>query len=123
MRVQLSKTFSFEAAHYLPGFPDGHKCRRLHGHSYKVDVVVGGEIREDKGYLIDYGRIAEAFAPIYEQLDHHCLNEIEGLENPTAEMLAKWIWDRLEPRLQILVEIDVHETCTSGCRYRGPDPE
>ena len=120
MFVQLRKQFRFEAAHFLPTFPDGHKCRRMHGHSYRVD-------------LIDYGVITELCEPIRSQLDHYLLNEIEGLNNPTAEHLARWIWQRLEPTIDAVVadaacpptarphlaEIIVHETCTSACHYQG----
>jgi 6-pyruvoyltetrahydropterin/6-carboxytetrahydropterin synthase len=120
MRVRLAKTFGFEAAHYLPGFPDGHKCRRMHGHSFRVDVVVEGEIPRGQSYLIDYGDIALAIEPIRKQLDHYCLNEIDGLEDPTSEMIARWIWERLDGVLPHLAEVHVHETCTSRCEYRGP---
>lgn len=119
MRVRLVKTFDFEAAHWLPSFPEGHKCRRLHGHSFRVDVAVAGEVPADRGYLVDYGEIKAAIAPVRETLDHYCLNEIDGLENPTSEMLARWIWLRLKPALPMLEEITVHETCTSKCVYRG----
>jgi 6-pyruvoyltetrahydropterin/6-carboxytetrahydropterin synthase len=119
MHVRLVKTTGFEAAHFLPTFPEGHKCRRLHGHSYKVDIIVAGEVPEEQGFLLDYGAIKAAFAPIKEQLDHYCLNEIEGLANPTSEVLAKWIWDRLKPRLPLLDELVIHETCNSRCAYRG----
>jgi len=119
MRVRLAKSFSFEAAHWLPTFPDGHKCRRLHGHSFHVDVFVEGDVAPERGFLIDYGDIKAAIAPVEKALDHCCLNEIEGLENPTAEMIAKWIFDRLRPTLPLLSEVVVHETCTSRCEYRG----
>ena len=119
MHVRLTKSFRFEAAHWLPTFPEGHKCRRMHGHSYHVDVVVAGEVPETDGYLIDYGRIKAAIAPVEQQLDHYILNDIEGLANPTAEVLARWIWQRLKPALPLLDEIIVHETCTSACAYRG----
>lgn len=119
MRIRLVKTFGFEAAHWLPTFPEGHKCRRLHGHSFRVDVVVEGDVDPDKGYLVDYGDIAAAIEPVYAQLDHRCLNEVEGLENPTAEMLAAWLWQRLHPALPMLAEVNVHETCTTACVYRG----
>lgn len=119
MFVRLTKTFHFEAAHRLPTFPDGHKCRRLHGHSFRFDVIVEGEVDESKGYLIDYGDIKIAAEPIVRRLDHYFLNEIEGLSNPTAEVLAQWIFDRLKPTLPQLTAIVVHETCTSSCEYRG----
>lgn len=119
MRVRLSKTFHFEAAHDLPTFPDGHKCRRLHGHSFRFDVVVEGDVDPAKGYLIDYGDIKAAAEPIVKQLDHYYLNDIEGLSNPTSEVLAGWLWDRLKPSLTLLAQIVVYETCTSACEYRG----
>ncbi|MCA9312559.1 MAG: 6-carboxytetrahydropterin synthase QueD [Phycisphaerales bacterium] len=119
MHVRLVKTFGFEAAHWLPTFPAGHKCRRMHGHSFKVDVVVEGEASEQDGYLMDYGDIKRAIAPVEQQLDHHLLNEVEGLENPTSEMIARWIFHRLQPALPLLSEVIVYETCTSRCHYRG----
>lgn len=119
MKVRLIKQFHFEAAHDLPTFPPGHKCRRLHGHSFRFDVVVEGDVDLGKGYLIDYGDIKKAAEPLILRLDHHYLNEIEGLSNPTSENLAKWIWDRLKPSMKELTCIIVHETCTSSCEYRG----
>ncbi len=119
MNMKLMKSFEFEAAHLLPCFPEGHKCRRLHGHSYKIDVVIQGDIPEGQSHLLDYADIKSAYAPIREQLDHYYLNEIEGLENPTAEVLAKWIWDRLKPTLPMLTLIRVHETCNNACEYAG----
>jgi 6-pyruvoyltetrahydropterin/6-carboxytetrahydropterin synthase len=119
MRVSLTKSFRFEAAHWLPTFPEGHKCRRLHGHSFLVDVIVEGEVAEADGYLIDYGQMKSAIKPVEEQLDHYLLNEIPGLANPTAEMLSRWIWQKLKPALPLLACIRVHETCTTACEYRG----
>jgi len=119
MFVRLSKTSRFEAAHDLPTFPPDHKCRRLHGHSFRFDVIVEGEVDPAKGYLIDYGDIKKAADPLVKRLDHYYLNEIEGLSNPTSEVLAKWIFDRLKPALPQLSSIIVHETCTSTCEYRG----
>ena len=119
MNVRLSKTFRFEAAHWLPTFPEGHKCRRMHGHSFRAEVVVAGEVDETKGYLMDYGEIKRAIRPIEDQLDHRLLNDIEGLENPTAENLARWVWQRLNPELPLLDRVRVYETCTSACEYRG----
>jgi 6-pyruvoyltetrahydropterin/6-carboxytetrahydropterin synthase len=117
--MDIFKTFSIEAAHRLPNVPDGHQCARLHGHSFRVDLVVSGEPDPHTGWIIDFAEIKAAFGPLYAQLDHHYLNEVEGLENPTSERLATWIWERLKPDLPLLSEVVVHETCTSGCRYRG----
>ncbi len=119
MIVELVKEFSFESAHHLPHVPEDHKCRRLHGHSYRVTLTVKGEVDDKMGWLIDYADIKAAFAPLLERLDHYYLNEIEGLENPTSEVLAKWIWDRLIDDLPLLHSIQVHETCESSCIYRG----
>lgn len=119
MFVRLNKTFRFEAAHFLPCFPEGHKCRRLHGHSFRFDVQVAGDADPARGFLIDFGQIKQAVEPVLEQLDHHYLNEIPGLEIPTSEVLSKWIWDRLKPNLPLLAAITVYETCSSACEYRG----
>lgn len=119
MHVRLAKTFHFEAAHDLPTFPEGHKCRRLHGHSFRFDVIVEGEVDQAKGYLIDFGDIKTAAEPLVEQLDHCYLNDIQGLSNPTSENLARWLWERLKPRLPPLSAIVIYETCTSRCEYRG----
>jgi 6-pyruvoyltetrahydropterin/6-carboxytetrahydropterin synthase len=119
MHMRLVKTFRFEAAHSLPSFPDGHKCRRLHGHSFRFDVIVAGEVDPARGYLIDYGDIKAAVDPIVKQLDHYHLNDIAGLANPTSEMIAHWLWQRIKPVLPMLDEIIVYETCTSACHYCG----
>jgi len=118
--MEVFKEITFEAAHRLPNLPADHKCARLHGHSYRVVVHVEGPLTPDEGWVVDFADIGEAFAPLHEQLDHRYLNDVEGLDNPTSERLAEWIWDRLAPRLAGLSEVVVHETCTSGCRYRGP---
>ncbi|MHB1306535.1 MAG: 6-carboxytetrahydropterin synthase QueD [Limisphaerales bacterium] len=119
MKVELRKTFQFEAAHLLPHLPETHKCRRLHGHSFQAEIVVAGECDPQLGWLIDYADLKQAFSPLWEQLDHRYLNEIPGLSNPTSEMIAVWIWDRLKPRLPELIEVMVAETCTARCVYRG----
>ncbi len=119
MVVRLSKTFRFEAAHDLPSFPEGHKCRRLHGHSFQFEVIVEGPVDSGRGYLIDYGDIQKAGEPVVNQLDHRYLNELPGLSNPTAEVLAVWIYDRMKVSLPALSAVVVRETCTSSCEYRG----
>ncbi len=117
--MEIFKEFTFEAAHRLPNLPAGHKCTRLHGHSFRVAVHVAGPVAEREGWVMDFADIKSAFQPIKDQLDHYYLNEIEGLENPTSEVLARWIWTRLAPRLPGLTQLVVRETCTSGCIYRG----
>ncbi len=119
VKVELRKTFQFEAAHLLPRLPKTHKCRRLHGHSFKVEVVVAGESDPKLDWLIDYADINRAFRPIHERLDHFHLNDIPGLENPTSENIALWIWKKLKPRLPLLMEVVVAETCNAKCVYRG----
>lgn len=117
--MQLRKSFQFEAAHRLPHLPEGHKCHRLHGHSFMAEIVVEGPLDPQLGWVMDYADIKAAFRPLWEQLDHRYLNEVPGLENPTSEHLARWIWQRLKPTLPQLVEIVVAETCTARCVYRG----
>ena len=119
--MRLYKDFSFEAAHRLPNVPTGHKCARLHGHSFQVRVTVEGPVGERTGWVMDFADLKAAFAPVYDRLDHRYLNEIPGLENPTSEILARWIWRELRPTLAGLTEIEVRETCTTGCAYRGED--
>ena len=119
MRVELRKSFQFEAAHLLPHLPQTHKCRRLHGHSFKVEIVVAGDCDPKLGWLIDYADISDAFKPLLSQLDHYYLNEIPGLDNPTSENISAWIWERLKPALPLLTEVVVAETCQSRCVYRG----
>jgi len=112
--MHIFKVFHLEAAHRLPNVPEGHKCARLHGHSFKVEIHVVGEPDPKMGWVMDFADVKSAFAPLYDQLDHHYLNDIEGLENPTSEMLARWIFQRLSLRLPGLDKVVVHETCTSG---------
>ena len=119
MNMELRKTFQFEAAHLLPNLPLTHKCRRLHGHSFQAEIVVAGECDPKLGWLMDYADISEAFKSLWEQLDHRYLNEIPGLENPTSENIALWIWERLKPKLPLLTEVIIAETCLSRCVYQG----
>lgn len=117
--MQIYKEFSFEAAHRLPNVPAGHKCSRLHGHTFYVRLYVDGPVGEHSGWVMDFSDIKAAFKPLHDRLDHYYLNDIEGLENPTSENLARWIWTQLKPTLPLLSQIEVRETCTSGCLYRG----
>jgi len=117
--MEIYKDFTFEAAHLLPNVPEGHKCARLHGHSFKVRVTVAGDIGVESGWIMDFTDIKGAFKPIEQELDHYYLNDIPGLENPTSEVLAKWIWAKLKPGLPQLSRLEIKETCTSGCIYTG----
>ena len=117
--MEIFREFTFEAAHRLPNVPAGHKCARLHGHSFAITVHVAGPLDARLGWVIDFADVKEAWRPLHEALDHRYLNDIEGLDNPTSEHVARWIWERLAPRLPGLSGITVKETCTSGCVYRG----
>lgn len=117
-KMEIYKEFKFEAAHFLPNVPEGHKCSRLHGHSYGIDIWATGPVDEDSGWVLELADISRAFDPVCDQLDHHFLNEVDGLCNPTSENLARWIWDRLAPALPLLSKVIVHETRTSGCVYQ-----
>jgi len=119
MVVELKKEFRFEAADWLPRVPRTHKCARLHGHSFRVDVMLSGEVDPKTGWLVDFANVEDAFAPLRDRLDHHTLNEIEGLENPTSEVLAAWIFDRLREALPLLSAVTVWETADACCTYRG----
>lgn len=121
--MEIFKEFRLEAAHRLPNLPPDHKCARLHGHSFRVRIAVRGPLHPTLGWVQDFAELSAAFAPIHERLDHNYLNEVEGLENPTSEVLARWIWDRLSPALPGLARVTVRETCTSGCVYEGPRAE
>ncbi|MFQ1972416.1 MULTISPECIES: 6-carboxytetrahydropterin synthase QueD [Aeromonas] len=119
MNATLYKEFSFESAHRLPYVPQGHKCGRLHGHSFIVRLEITGEVGCHSGWVMDFADIKTAFKPILEKLDHHYLNDIPGLENPTSEVLSSWIWHKLKPNLPLLSAVIVKETCTVGCTYKG----
>jgi len=117
--MEIFREYRIEAAHRLPNLPETHKCYRLHGHSFRIAVYVCGEAGDDTGWVMDFADIDSAFTPIFESLDHRYLNEIEGLENPTSENLARWIWSKIGKALPCLSAVHVYETCTSGCIYRG----
>ena len=117
--VEIWKEFGFESAHLLPNVPPGHKCGRLHGHSFRIRVALCGVPGADTGWVMDFADLKKAWKPLHDILDHRYLNDIPGLENPTSELLAGWIWDKLRPSLPELSAISVRETCTAGCIYRG----
>jgi len=117
---RISREFRFEAAHRLPNVPAGHKCSRLHGHSFAVELALEGQLDERFGWVCDFADVRRAWEPLHEQLDHRYLNDVPGLENPTSEVLASWIWDRVKPTLPLLCRVSVLETCTTRCNYEGP---
>jgi 6-pyruvoyltetrahydropterin/6-carboxytetrahydropterin synthase len=117
--MEIYKVFHLEAAHRLPKLPASHKCHRLHGHSFRVEVHVAGEPDGQNGWIMDFADLKLAFAPVFDALDHRYLNEVPGLENPTSEHLARWIWAKLKPGLPGLSKVVIAETCTSGCVYTG----
>jgi queuosine biosynthesis protein QueD len=120
MRVELARDFTFEAAHRLPHVPPDHKCHRMHGHSFRIEVGLAGEVDPATGWLVDFAEIAAVVEPLIQgELDHRALNDVPGLENPTSEQLCRWLWGRLAPTLGGLAWITVHETCTARCTYRG----
>ena len=117
--MEIFKSFTLESAHRLPNVPAGHKCARVHGHSFRVEIHVRGPLQPELGWVMDFADVKDVFEPLFRQLDHHYLNDVPGLENPTSEHLARWIWQRLQPVLPQLSAVVVHETCTSGARYTG----
>lgn len=120
MRVELTREYAFEAAHRLPRVPETHKCFRMHGHSFRVEITVAGDLDPAMGWLLDFADITARVEPILRnELDHRTLNDVPGLENPTSELLCVWLWRRLAPGLPGLAAVTVHETCTARCTYRG----
>lgn len=115
--VEISCQFTYEAAHWLPKVPDGHQCGRMHGHSYRLTVTVAGPV-DDTGFVIDFADVKAAVRPLIDQLDHHTLNDVPGLENPTVEWQLVWLWGRLIKSLP-LRELRLQETATNAATYRG----
>jgi len=117
--VEIFKTFTLESAHRLPNVPEGHKCARVHGHSFRVELHVSGPVNPHLGWVMDFAEIKQAFEPLFQRLDHRYLNDLPGLDNPTSEQLARYIWQELKPALPLLSRVVVHETCTSGASCAG----
>lgn len=117
--MRIFKDFHFEAAHRLPNVPDGHKCARLHGHSFQVRVTVDGPVGDRSGWVMDFAELSGVVKPVVDELDHRYLNDLDGLENPTSEIVARWLWKRLAAALPGLSSVEIRETCTSGCIYHG----
>src|SRR5262245_20136396 len=121
MIVELKKNYRFEAAHQLPRVPPGHKCSRLHGHSYAVELIVKGPVDPNTGWLIDFAAMDDAWQPLFERFDHRNLNDIPGLENSTCENLAAYVFAEVKPRVPALAAVTIWETSDACCTYRGPE--
>jgi 6-pyruvoyltetrahydropterin/6-carboxytetrahydropterin synthase len=117
--MKIFKSFTFDSAHFLPNVPEGHKCKNMHGHTYLLKVIVEGELKEHLNWVMDFTDLKKAVDPVVKSVDHKVLNEISGLENPTCEGLAVWIWNKIKPNLPELVTIELNETPTSGVIYSG----
>jgi 6-pyruvoyltetrahydropterin/6-carboxytetrahydropterin synthase len=121
--MKITQAFTFEAAHRLPNVPPTHRCHRMHGHSYRVELRLEGPVDPESGFVVDFFDVEDAFGPLLAQLDHYCLNDVPGLENPTAENIAVWIWDRVQPRVPQISAVLVYETPNSWAEYEGPMSE
>ncbi len=117
--MQIFKTFTFDSAHFLPNVPDGHKCKAIHGHTYRMIVYIEGSLDQEIGWVADFADIKKAIEPIVKMVDHKLLNELPGLENPTCEKIAIWLWNKIKEKIPALVKIELHETPTSGVIYTG----
>ncbi len=119
--MEIVKEFFFEAAHRLTDVPEGHKCGRMHGHSFRFEVHLQGAVDPEQGWVMDFGEVSSVVKPIIREfLDHRCLNDIPGIKNPTSEALSVWLWERIKPLLPRLHAVVVHETCTARAIYTGP---
>ncbi len=117
--MQIYKEFSFDSAHYLPNVPEGHKCKNMHGHTYRLRVVIEGQPDPHFGWIMDFKELKDALTPVIDQLDHKVINDIKGLENATAENITIWIWNQIKPVLPLLSRIELYETPTTGVIYSG----
>jgi 6-pyruvoyltetrahydropterin/6-carboxytetrahydropterin synthase len=117
--AELTRSYEIDAAHRLPSVPKGHKCARTHGHGFRIEVTVRGKVGARTGWVMDYADVDRAVRPLVDSLDHRTLNDVPGLENPTSEILAAWLWERLAPRLRGLHEVAVSESPRARCAYRG----
>jgi len=115
----IFKEFTFDSAHSLPNVPEGHKCKAIHGHTYRLKVIIEGDLDPHLGWVMDFSDLKNVVKPVIDQIDHKYMNELKGLENPTCEAIAIWLWNKIKPSLPLLKEIELHETPTSGTVYSG----
>ena len=118
--ITLTRRYKFDAAHHLPTLPEHHPCHRMHGHTYVVWLTVTGPVVD--GMVIEYGDLDDIWRhQCALVLDHHTLNDVPGLENPTVEILTPWIFKRLAPNMTggvCLESVRVQESESSSCEYR-----
>lgn len=117
--MKIFKKFTFDSAHFLPNVPEGHKCKEIHGHTYKLTVFLEGELEKDLNWVSDFAEVKRVIKPVIDRIDHKLLNNIEGLENPTCEQIAIWLWDKIKGDMPLMSRIELHETPTSGAIYEG----
>lgn len=117
--MQIFKQFTFDSAHFLPHVPDGHKCKEIHGHTYRLTVYVEGELEKKLEWVMDFAEMKNVIDPVVKSIDHKLLNNVSGLENPTCEIIAVWLWNKIKPEIPLLTKIELHETPTSGAVYEG----
>jgi len=117
--MEIYKEFSFDSAHFLPNVPVGHKCREMHGHTYRLKVFIKGDLDPNLGWIMDFKELKDALLPVIDTLDHKLINNVPGLENPTAENITVWIWNQIQPSLPLLSRIELYETPTTGVIYTG----
>src|SRR5690554_5163463 len=117
--MEIFKTFTFDSAHFLPNVPHGHKCKQMHGHTYKMTVYFEGPLDKDLNWVVDFAEVKNVVKPIIDMVDHKVLNDIPGLENPTCEGIAKWLWEKVKANMPQLSKIELCETPTSGVIYTG----
>ena len=117
--MTIFKQFTFDSAHFLPNVPETHKCRGIHGHTYKLTVFLEGPLDPQLAWVADFGDIKREVKAVVDLVDHKLLNDIPGLENPTCEVVAIWIWNKIKSSIPLLKRIELHETPTSGVIYEG----
>lgn len=115
----IYKKFAFDSAHFLPNVPEGHKCKNMHGHTYNLTVYLEGDLDTELQWVMDFKELKDVVKPVIERIDHQLLNDIEGLENPTAERIVVWIWEQIQAKLPLLSKLELNETPTSGAIYEG----
>lgn len=119
MKYELKQHFQIESARFLPKLPKTHPCSQVHGHSFKIVLTLLGDLNPEIGWVMDYHEITKIMTPLLAQLDHKLLNEVPGLENPTSELLAKWLFEKVGAQIPLLKQVSIMETPSTECSYPG----